>query len=62
MANYRAVVTVNFYRTFEFEADDIDLAYDHIEHLAEHMGPAYILNEWEESGPEEIFVEVEEAR
>lgn len=63
MPKYTAYVTVKMYRSFEFEADDIDLAYDHIEHLADHRGPSYILNEFDVSGPEDIFIDdIVEAR
>jgi hypothetical protein len=60
MSKYRAYLTFTQYRAFEFEADDDDLAYDHIDHLIDHRGFA-LLTEADESGPDEIYInEIEE--
>lgn len=60
MPNYRAYMTFTQYRAFEFEADDLELAWDHVEHLIGHRKFA-LLDEATESGPDEIFLdEVEE--
>jgi hypothetical protein len=60
MPKYRANLTFSMYRAFEFEADDDVLAWDHIEHLVGHRGLS-LINEADESGPDEIFIdEVEE--
>lgn len=60
MPKYRASLTFSMYRAFEFEADDDVLAWDHIEHLVAHRGLS-LINEAEESGPDDIFIdEVEE--
>ena len=61
MANYRAYVTVKQYRSFEFEADNDELAFDHIEKLTWDNGPSYVLSQWDESGPDDIWIdEIEE--
>jgi hypothetical protein len=57
MSKYRAYLTINQYRAFEFEADDIDLAFDHMEHLIDHRGLSFIINEATESGPDDIYIE-----
>jgi len=60
MPKYRAYVQFVQYRAFEFEADDDDLAFDHIDHMIGHRKFA-LLDEADESGPDEIFIdEVEE--
>jgi hypothetical protein len=60
MSKYRAYLTFTQYRAFEFEADDDDLAYDHIDHLIDHRG-FLLLTEADESGPDEIYInEIEE--
>lgn len=56
MAKYRAYLTFTQYRAFEFEADDDELAYDHIEHLIGHR-KFELLDEADESGPDEIFID-----
>lgn len=56
MPNYRAYITFNQYRSFEFEADDEVLAYDHIEHVIGHR-KFDLLNEADESGPDEIILD-----
>lgn len=56
MPNYRALLTFTQYRAFEFEADDDELAYDHVEHLIGHRKFA-LLDEADESGPDEIFID-----
>lgn len=61
MPKYRAYVTVRQYRAFDFEADDDQLAFDHIDYLTYDRGAAYVLNEWQESGPDDFFIdEIEE--
>lgn len=57
MPNYRGFVRLSSYRVFEFEADNDDLAWDHLEHLTENLSFGRIANEWEESGPDEISIE-----
>ena len=57
MANYKAYVVVRMYREFDFEADDDDLAWDHIEKLTYDGGPSYVMSQWEESGPDDIYIE-----
>lgn len=57
MPKYKGYATVRFYREFEFEAEDEELAWDHLEHLADHRGPSYIINEWTESGPDDVYLE-----
>lgn len=56
MPKYRAYLTFNQYRAFEFEADDEALAEDHIEHLIGHRKFA-LLDEADESGPDDILLD-----
>lgn len=56
MPKYRASVTFTQYRAFEFEADDEVLAWDHAEHLIGHR-KFDLLNEADESGPDEIWID-----
>ena len=56
MPKYIGYATVMQYRSFEFEADDDDLAYDHFEMLLDHKGER-ILDEWEESGMTEVVID-----
>lgn len=60
MPKYRAYAVVRFYREFEFEADDDDLAFDHADKLVYDGGASYVLNEWDESGPDDV--EIDEVR
>jgi hypothetical protein len=63
MPKYRAYVVATKYRAFEFEADNDDLAWDHMDTLQhnyrnDHDG---FLALAEESGPDEINIdEIEE--
>lgn len=59
MAKYRAYVTATQYRAFEFEADDADLAWDHMETLVSNYRNEIdrFLTMAEESGPDELFIE-----
>lgn len=63
MPNYRAYMVLTKYRAFEFEADDDELAYDHMETLIDnyrfnHDGLMAMATE---SGPDELFLdEIEE--
>ncbi len=56
MPKYRGYITFNQYRAFEFEADDEELAFDHLEHLIGHR-KFDLLDEADESGPDEIYIE-----
>ena len=57
MPKYRMYVSFTQYRSFDFEADNEDLAWDHAEQLLEGSYPPSVLLKWEESGPEELQVE-----
>lgn len=57
MPKYIGYATVRMYRSFEFEADDDDLAYDHFDMLIDHKG-IRILDEWQESGPDDVFIDM----
>jgi len=63
MPKYRAYITQNRYRAFEFEADDDELAWDHMETLIHNYynEPDRLIDMAEESGPDEIHIdEIEE--
>jgi hypothetical protein len=63
MPNYRAYVVSNRYRAFEFEADNDELAYDHIEKLINdyQFKQEAFLAMSDESGPDELTLdEIEE--
>jgi hypothetical protein len=56
MSKYRAYLVFTQYRSFEFEAADEILAEDHIEHLIGHRRFA-LLDEADESGPDDIMLD-----
>ena len=59
MPNYRAYVTVNQYRAFEFEADNDELAWDHMDTLlSNYQGeiPRFLALA-DESGPDEMTLD-----
>lgn len=60
MPQYRAYITARQYRAFEFEADNDELAWDHIEKLVgdhQHGGIDRFLAMADESGPDELYID-----
>lgn len=57
MPKYKGFAVVRFYREFVFEADDEELAWDHLDKLTYEGGASYVLNEWDESGPDDVYLE-----
>lgn len=57
MPKYTGYVTVAQYRSFEFEADDEELAWDHMETLLLNHDEDYILNHWDESGETQVLLD-----
>lgn len=57
MPKYRAYVTLAQYRSFEFEAEDEELAWDHADTLILNVGYDRIEREWEESGQTVVLLD-----
>ena len=63
MPKYRAYITQQRFRAFEFEADNDDLAWDHMETLIHNYSnePDRLIDMATESGPDNINLdEIEE--
>lgn len=54
MPKYVGYITISKYRSFEFEADDADLAWDHLDTLVSNYGER-LEEMWDESGEDQIF-------
>lgn len=57
MPKYRLYVSLHQYRSFDFEADNYDLACDHADKLVSDLSPSYILNVWDKTEPEEVLID-----
>lgn len=57
MPSYIGYVTISQYRSFEFEADDEELAWDHMDTLILNHNYDSILSEWDESGEPQILLD-----
>lgn len=57
MPKYIGYVSLSQYRSFEFEAEDEELAWDHMDTLILNSDYDSILNEWDESGEPQILLD-----